>query len=557
MNTPSFHRKTAVLLSAALVLFLWLDAGAAVKTEECLECHDTFKTYSHRGVGCADCHSTITSLPHPDKVPKPACVTCHEKTVSLYGGGIHKQKGLDCKQCHDVHFLQKEKKHCASCHRDVAHPSLPSAKKHLKALACIGCHGAPEKTDIRVHLDLTGSENMALDAIGRDQASVIDKAEWHGLEDLLQTKMKDKYTLTTAYRVVGDPHGVTAKRVECSKCHGERGYFLDAKLEISNKEKVERTLDRRIFIPELPSIKEFGNTVHGKAGVVCADCHLSQKRIAEGWSENTTVCIRCHEETAEVYDASIHSRVGATHCVDCHNPHRIKSYREREAPERIAICTRCHKDYLRKHAWLPNTSLHFSYLECADCHSPRSEKSMVFYFARKTPSGKVRLSHDDLLGLCGEEPSNLVGSSPDSEIGRAFSTLRTKDKNVIIDASIIVTRAYHDYSETTLKERRCVTCHSREAAFYNSMFFLLPCGDSTTYVPLKGSLLATYPIGTSIDFFLLGQDKIKREDFRRFLSPERLGGLGFKWIDFFGLLVIALIAVGVAGHIILRLTVKR
>jgi len=116
---------------------------------------------------------------------------------------------------------------------------------------------------------------------------------------------------------------------------------------------------------------------------------------------------------------------------------------------------------------------------------------------------------------------------------------------------------YHDYSETTLRERRCVTCHSREAAFYDSMYFLLPCGDSTSYVPLKGTLLSTYPIGTSIDFFLLGQDKIKREDFRRFLSPERLGGLGFKSIDFLALLVVALIAVGVACHVILRLTVKR
>lgn len=557
MSKINLQRKTAVFLFAALVLILRLDAGAAVKTEECLECHDTFKGYSHEGVGCADCHSSILSLPHPDKVPKPACAACHQNTVSLYGRSIHKKKGLECTQCHDVHFLQKERKYCGSCHGDVPHTSLPSAKKHLNELVCVGCHGRPEKTDIRVSLDVAGSGGAAIDALGRDRASVIDKAEWHGLEDLLQTKLKGRYTLSKVYRVVADPHGVTEKRVECTNCHGEKGYFLDARLEISNKENVERTLDRRIFIPELPSAKEFGSTVHGKAGVSCADCHLSQKRIAEGWSENRTVCTKCHKETAEIYDSSVHARVGATHCVECHNPHRIKSYKELQAPERIAVCTRCHKDYLRKHAWLPNTSLHFSYLECADCHSPRSEKSMVFYFARKKPSGKVRLSYEDLLGLCGTDPSNLIDHSPDNEIGRTFSVLRGKDKNVIIDASIVVTRAYHDYSETNIKERRCVTCHSREAAFYNSMFFLLPCGDSTRYVPVKGTLLATYPIGTSIDFFLLGQDKIKREDFRRFLSSEQLGGLGFKWIDFLALSVIALIVVGVTGHIILRLTVKR
>ena len=154
--------------------------------------------------------------------------------------------------------------------------------------------------------------------------------------------------------------------------------------------------------------------------MTCADCHKSQKRISEGWSENATVCVKCHQQVEKTYKGSIHSKNGATHCVDCHNPHRIKSYKELNADERVAVCSRCHKDYLRKHGWLPNTSLHFEYLECATCHSPRSEKSMVFYFARKTAGKKIPLSYDQLIALYGSDPAAVIKErqgivSPDTQ----------------------------------------------------------------------------------------------------------------------------------------------
>ena len=205
--------------------------------------------------------------------------------------------------------------------------------------------------------------------------------------------------------------------------------------------------------------------------------------------------------------------VGATHCVDCHNPHRITSYKELGAKARMAVCSRCHKDYVRRHAWLPNTSLHFDYLECATCHSPQSKKSLVFYFVRKSPAGKAKLSYNELVALTGQDPTRAFGErqgSPDTQIARLFTLLAQRDKNVTIDASIIVTKAYDDYSETHLRERQCVTCHSREAHFYDSMLLLLPGRDSSTYIPVKGTLLAKYPIGTSVDFFLVGKEKMKK-----------------------------------------------
>jgi predicted CXXCH cytochrome family protein len=313
--------------------------------------------------------------------------------------------------------------------------------------------------------------------------------------------------------------------------------------------------------PTPPSDEEFAGTVHGKAGVTCGDCHMSRGKEAEGVSENTAVCITCHGDVAEVYLGSLHGKLGVAQCTDCHDPHRIRSYRELQVKERLAVCSRCHRDYLERHRWLPNTSLHFDYLECATCHSPRSEKSVVFFFARNARTGRVRLSYDQLVALYGGDPLGLKGQgSPDREIGRLFTLLRRRDENLVIDASIQVTKVFHDYSETHPKERQCVTCHSREARFYDSMFFILPGKGSAVYIPVKGTILASYPIGASVDFFLLGEDKLRKADIRSFLGlhiPREDRHPGFKLIDFLGLLLIVCTCAALCAHVVLRLLVKR
>jgi predicted CXXCH cytochrome family protein len=422
------------------------------------------------------------------------------------------------------------------------------------------------RTEIEVHLEIKGGK--PLNAFSIDGNTVVDQARWHALEDLLRTEYKGRYNIETTYRASGDPHTITAKPAECDACHGSAGHFTAGRLRVTGPENLEIPIDTRIFIPELPSAKEFGRTVHGRAGVACPDCHVSQKKITEGGSENIIVCRKCHEAVEDVYSRSVHMKVGATHCVDCHNPHRITSYRELGAKARMAVCSRCHKDYVRKHAWLPNTSLHFDYLECATCHSPRSEKSMVYYFARKTAGKKVPLSYDQLVALYGSDPLPLIKgaenmASPDTRIGRLFTTLARRDKDLVIDASIIVTKAYHDYSETRLKEKQCITCHSGEARFYDSMFFILPGKTAANYVPVRGTLISAYPIAGFVDFFLLGEDKIRKTDVYALfgrgttMNKRHAPGLSFKLIDFLSILLIVLIAFGISVHIILRLVVKR
>ena len=92
------------------------------------------------------------------------------------------------------------------------------------------------------------------------------------------------------------------------------------------------------------------------------------------------------------------------------------------------------------------------------------------------------------------------------------------------------------------------------------MFFLIPGKEKIEYIPVKGTLLSAFPVATFIDFFLLGEDKLKKSDFRSFVNIG-MGAhhtiAGFKWIDFFGLLLLVLIIFGVAVHAIMRIVVKR
>ncbi len=300
-------------------------------------------------------------------------------------------------------------------------------------------------------------------------------------------------------------------------------------------------------------------------GDVCLVCHkgtVASKNMEQEFLKNSVHPVSSTDWTHEPRENPNTMPRHAT-CPDCHNPHRIRSYRDLPAEARVAVCARCHRNYIERHAWLPNTRLHFGYLECATCHSPGSQKSMVYYFAEKTESGKASLSYGRLKAALGADPGAFVKGDDrrdaDARIGRLFTVLRKQDTNAIIDASIIVTKVHHDYSETPDKEKGCLPCHSREAAFYDSMFFALPEKGSTDYVSVKGTLFSSYPIGTFVDIFLLGEDKLTKVDFRTFLGLKgpRLTQLGFKLIDFLGMLLMVLALAAMAAHVVLRIVKRR
>lgn len=139
----------------------------AAPNSVCAGCHDQeskLKSSAHASVACASCHLKHEEYPHPEKLPKPQCVTCHEGTVREYEQSEHAaqmKKGNgsapECSTCHGgVHeaaralsseFHKAVPETCGMCH--TAEAAQFAGSVHGKAVAaglrdapvCSDCHG--------------------------------------------------------------------------------------------------------------------------------------------------------------------------------------------------------------------------------------------------------------------------------------------------------------------------------------------------------------------------------------------------------------------------------
>jgi predicted CXXCH cytochrome family protein len=551
-----------------VLLFLFFfpfSAFSAISSEECLGCHDGFKTFIHDGIACQDCHNDAISLPHKEQLAKPSCSTCHQAKAKTHTNSIHGIKKVECSGCHKVHAGDKGKKTCNDCHAKAEHRNLPFNEKHLAALSCVSCHGIAKTSVIKVKIQAKDGGIIQRGAIDLDGNNMIDAGEWDNFQALLRKNMKGKYSMSRNYTTDVDIHGVMKKPQACKTCHIDRQLFGQARLQYTGSVQFEMSVYPSVFIPNIPSIDLYKKTAHGRKDVQCIDCHLTQTNI------NDAVCIQCHEDIYGTYKHTVHARKGATQCTDCHNPHRIEPYREVNAKERLAVCSRCHKDYVQKHNWLPNTTLHFNHLECSTCHSPESTKSMVLYLSTSKGDLEEILSYENLEKLFEKDAritllldKNGDGVIDSRELVNFFADVRKKlAGKAFIGSSIIITSVYHDYSVKRQKERICGTCHSEKAPFYESIFFILPEKGYHMYIPVKGTILSESPVSVFIDISLLGEQKVTWSDvkglffLKRGEFPRYAKELGLKWIDIMGMGLALIILFFILIHIAVRIFVKR
>jgi predicted CXXCH cytochrome family protein len=556
-----------MLLIVVLCLLFASPLHAAVKPGECLECHDSLKGASHGPLECTACHQDIPSLPHKDKLTRPSCAGCHEKAAAAYGASVHARKMSQCKDCHTTHFPAKDRKTCSTCHSAPSHRSLPSAAKHLQNLACTACHGKGGSGTLRLTIRADRVLGLTSYRVDADKNGLVDRVEWDHLTAYLAKQPKGTYDIEKRYLIDAESHAVTRRPASCDACHTTRTLIPQALLYMPGLPQRGLALDPAIIVPSLPDIKRYSQTPHGKNKVECRDCHVSQAKVDD------RICVTCHEGVYTTYKGTVHARhgTGATRCTDCHNPHTIKPYRELEARERLAICARCHTGYVEKHSWLPNTLLHFKYLECSTCHSPLSTKGMVFRLAMKDNGDEIPLSMGDLESVFGKKVDvrELIDTDGDrSVMSRELASFllelqRGLKTSIRVNASIVVTKAHHDYSVTRKKERVCASCHSDQAPFYDSMVLVLPQRSGEAYLPVRGTILSALPTSAVIDMVLLGETKIKDEDWYRLLRAKgaeryaQVRELGFKLIDFFGVIIGVLTLLFVGIHLLLRMVFRR
>ena len=267
----------------------------------------------HGILGCTDCHTTIKNFPHPAKIAKVQCSTCHSEEATHIASSIHSVLGDDaCQSCHgDPHEVRPAAQlvptKCAECHADEV--KAFRASTHGQAAArgdpdapnCTSCHGP-------VH-EISASS---------DAASRVAK------KNLPDT---------------------------CASCHSNQGFLSRHK------------------IPFTHPIELYRQSVHGRAvaagndqAASCSDCHGSHgifpardsRSKINHWNIAAT-CGQCHSEIAKTYLESVHgqamkaSESDAPVCSDCHGEHLILGPKEpaslvNAARVSTVTCGRCHSD---------------------------------------------------------------------------------------------------------------------------------------------------------------------------------------------------------------------
>ncbi|MGE5242698.1 MAG: hypothetical protein ACM3SQ_00535 [Betaproteobacteria bacterium] len=339
--------RTCVRVSLTILFILGvipIVASAAQATppanDDCLACHGdkdakradgstiyvdqaAFAASKHGPMACVDCHqdlASVTEFPHPDKLAKVDCSTCHDTAQEQYAQGVHGQARKDgqmlaatCSDCHGKHDI-----------RGASDPASPINHLNLPQ-TCAKCHGNA-------------------DIIRRGHIQIGDVAvKYH---DSIHGRALEKAGLVVA--------------PSCVDCHGN--HDIKRKTDPSSS----------VFRANIPATcgkchagieQHYDASVHGtavKAGnlkaAVCSDCHTAhaiQRVESESWKLSVTrECGTCHSESNRTYRDTFHGQVTSlgfvrvAACADCHGSHDIQKKsdpRSRVAKANLVeTCRQCH-----------------------------------------------------------------------------------------------------------------------------------------------------------------------------------------------------------------------
>jgi hypothetical protein len=175
-----------------------------------------------------------------------------------------------------------------------------------------------------------------------------------------------------------DPPGQVTPGVDnetCLACHATPGQTHT----LPSGENLFITVDRETY----------DNSVHGKQGYACVQCHtnitgyphppLAATTLRETTLEMYTTCAQCHQDKFDRTLDSVHQKAlaggneNAAVCTDCHGAHNVQPISEMPRSAIPQTCERCHSQISAAYA----DSVHGSALlgegnpdvpTCIDCH---------------------------------------------------------------------------------------------------------------------------------------------------------------------------------------------
>jgi len=335
MSSRQMERRWRMFSLLLLVgVLVSAHAGAKEKTaspnkdEACLACHGTAGMKSGKGkdisinpakhsasahgvLGCTDCHTSIKEFPHPAKIAKVQCSSCHDSEAKAFTTSVHAMLGEDA---------------CSSCHGNVH--ELTTTER-LAPAKCAECHAQ----EIKEFTDSVHGQ-----AAAHNDPDAPKCASCHG--SIHEVKASGEAGSMVAAKQLPDT---------CAKCHSDPGFLSRHQLPVAHP------------------VDSYKQSVHGReiaAGdtkaAKCNDCHgnhdIYPARDARSrvnhWKVSET-CANCHKEIAKVYQQSVHGeavRIGAKDapvCTDCHGEHLILEPKNPKSPVNAAnvsveTCGRCH-----------------------------------------------------------------------------------------------------------------------------------------------------------------------------------------------------------------------
>jgi len=319
-----------MLATLVALIYLTLALPAPAADQGCLACHGQAGMKSDKGkdiyvnpakhaasahaiLGCSDCHTAIKDFPHPAKIAKVQCVTCHADEVKAYGGSVHAILGETS---------------CATCHGSVH--ELTSAAALIPA-KCSECHADEVKSL---------AESIHGQAAKRGDPDAPKCESCHG--SIHEVKGASEPESTVARKNLAET---------CAKCHSDAGFLSRHKIPIAHP------------------VESYKQSVHGRAvasgnekAADCSSCHGShniypatdERSMVNHWKVPET-CAQCHKEIARQFNESVHGEAvkagvrDAPVCVDCHGEHLIMDPSNPASPLSAAnisneTCGRCHND---------------------------------------------------------------------------------------------------------------------------------------------------------------------------------------------------------------------
>jgi hypothetical protein len=334
-----------ILAAGAAVLLLTASvaaqsAGRPPANDDCLACHsdpsaaratgqpvvvlpETYAASVHAPLACVDCHADlakITEFPHPEKLARVSCATCHEDAVAKYDLGVHARArradptspAATCVDCHTTHGI-----------KPASDPTSTTYKLNLVG-TCARCHGDPA-------------------IIGRGIEAGNVPAAFH---DSIHGRALEKAGLIVA--------------PSCGDCHRTH--------DILPKSDPESPV-HRMKVPATCGTchagvaQAFAGSIHGAAlargmpsAPACQTCHTAhgvQRTEREGWQLGAVEeCGTCHAEALRTYRDTFHGQVQSlgfariAKCADCHTAHDIHPTvdpRSTVSPAKVVTtCRQCH-----------------------------------------------------------------------------------------------------------------------------------------------------------------------------------------------------------------------